>query len=474
MWSQEYTVQFAPLSESHSETQWVVQAQDGETVRSCRTTLGSRRIEKAYQRVLPVHSRDLLDIALAVYASDRICPRRPTGVKDEYGMRWARRIAVQLPLRDPIHWHSGSRLTSLCSLLEYLTGDRWYFEFTPRPLAKDDKPRQECLFRWPPSDLVEIAPFSGGMDSLAGAVNYLESTPVQIFSLIVGGTGTQMKHRQTELLKALQEHFPSRVLPIRVPYGLWHRNYSANDDEASQRSRGFVHLMLVAVAALLLEKPGVNVFENGIGALGLPYNRGQLGTHISRAVQPQTLARMKVFIKDVFDYSLHFHNPFMFETKGMMCKRLTADWLRKPIARSVSCDEFPQRVPDHAQCGICPSCILRRVSLRHAGLVDADVLSRYRFDVTDPTRPLDQQRLYKLYVMLDQVDRFRTCLRGSAWEELTVAFPDLMDAADVLVDEEELSEEHLASALTALIRAYVLEWDAFPYHLPAHDLKLCS
>jgi hypothetical protein len=475
MWPEDFAVQMSPGTATRRRpAQWSVHAQWQQNTRSCQAMLSCQRLEVAYNCVLSPVSQDLLDIALAVYASDRICPRRPAGTRDDYGMRWGRRIAVSLPLRDPAHWHSGNRMASLCSLLRHITGDRWCFNLIPGESGMRSQPQQQSLFRWPPPGQVDVAPFSGGLDSLAGAYNYLEPTPERVLSVIVGGSGTQVRGRQSELLRALIEHFPNRLIPIRILYRLWDRDYSTDDDESSQRSRGFMHLVLTAVAALMNDLHSAMVFENGIGALGLPYTYGQLGTHISRAVQPQTLALTSAFIKNIFGHSLRFYNPFILDTKSSVCALLAADWLQPLIARSVSCDRFPQRVYGHAQCGVCPSCLLRRVSLGNAGLAEADGRTDYRFDVTDPTCAIDEGHLSVLRTMLDQVGTFRACLADSGWEALSVRFPDILMAADALVQDGELSQSQVATAFEALVRAYVREWDSFPFHLPPRNLKLCS
>src|SRR5664280_1813905 len=148
MWPEEFTVQMSPGSTTRRRPAlWSVHAHWRQSTRSCQAMMTYQRLEVAYNSVLSPIAQDLLDIALAVHASDRICPRRPAGTRDDYGMRWGRRITVSLPLRDPAHWHSGNRMTSPCFLLRHLTGDQWCFDLMPGKSGMRTQPQQQSLFR---------------------------------------------------------------------------------------------------------------------------------------------------------------------------------------------------------------------------------------------------------------------------------------------------------------------------------------
>jgi len=232
-----------------------------------------------------------------------------------------------------------------------------------------------------------------------------------------------------------------------------------------------MHPVLVAIAALLLDKHTAYFYENGVGAIGLPF---QEGTDTSRVVHPVTLARMRKFMLSALGTGIAFRNPFITETKGTMCARLTDPLLRNAIARSVSCDEFPQRIAGCAQCGICPACLMRRVSLHYAHLSDVDRESHYRFDVTGRAHVLSEQRLYALHTMLYQVETFRQCLGQSGWEGLVIRFPELVTVADTIEQEEGVDHDGVVSLLATLYRGYIREWESFPYQLPSPNLALCG
>jgi hypothetical protein len=150
-----------------------------------------------------------------------------------------------------------------------------------------------------------------------------------------------------------------------------------------------------------------------------------------------------------------------------MGRRLAGIELAHVVSRSISCDTFSsQRISNISQCGLCSSCLLRRQALYASGMSQIDPESGYRFDVTNPREHLDEQRLYHLHSMLDQVELLRTCIEAtSPWEELTEHFPVLEEIKGDVAEFEGRGAREIADALVRLYRAYVREWDSFPYHL---------
>lgn len=116
----------------------------------------------AVQRVLPFapsqQAWDFLSIALAVFAADRFVLRA------EAEDAWTRVIHLEVALADPTLWRrSASRLAAT---LRFLTGDIWSLTFRPGGQAV---PVVQGRF----SDRDCVCLFSGGMDSLLGAIALL-------------------------------------------------------------------------------------------------------------------------------------------------------------------------------------------------------------------------------------------------------------------------------------------------------------
>jgi len=427
------------------------------------------RIEWAFGAFLPALQADLVDLALSVYVADRVSPRQHHDRNDPYHMQWRRHFHLRVPVREPAFWNQPALYKDLRALLEQFTDDAWAFEFVHRPID-DDMPRQGFLFPMRPVDPV-VVPFSGGLDSLAGAVDLVASRPGDTLVSFSAGTNPRTISRQRLLTRALANRFGQRIEPVEVPFGLRAQGHDYPDGEATQRSRGFVFLALAAVVAEQAGANNVAVCENGIGALSLPYNRTQLGTHTTRAVHPLSLIRMSRFVGTVFGRPFRIHNPYLFHTKGEMCIRLAAHGWAALAPTSVSCDTFAAHRDSHGpQCGLCTSCLLRRQSLHAAGLADIDARDGYRYDVIDPgERPTDKQ-LYPLHAMRDQVEQLRACLRGSMpWLQLTALFPILEEVRHAVAVFEGLDSATIEKDLVRLYRTYVDEWTTFPAIAPLRE-----
>ena len=428
-----------------------------------RYRIGDNRIEQSFGLSLPPVSADLVDIAMSVYAADRVSPRRVPARPDPYRLQWRRHLALRVPVREPERWSQPHLSDSLCALLESMTDDRWSVDFVRRHVA----PRYEQGYLFPtrPPRPVEVAPFSAGLDSLAGVAARLVSEPDLHVVTFAGGTNGRVVHRQRELIGALSRRFSPRVHPVEVPFGLIRDGQPYPDGEPTQRSRGFVFFVLAAVVAEQACADTVTIHENGVGALSLAYNRTQLGARTTRATHPLALLRLGRLLTEAFGHPFRIHNPSLYETKAAMCARLADAGLAGLAARSVSCDTFSScRVPTTPQCGLCTSCLLRRQALHAAGLAPIDAESGYRRDVTNPRDPLNERQLYDLHAMLDQVADLRACTEApSPWNALTGLAPTLEQVRLALADAEGRTIEEVADDLVALYRAYVREWDAFPY-----------
>ena len=114
----------------------------------------------------PIYA-DLLDVAVAVYVADRICPRRPKGKRDN-GSFWRRRLALRLAVRQPDVWNELETRALLHRLLEWLTDDHWEIEFGAPAQPPAEAPGR--LFDERPAQPTQVMLFSGGLDSLLGAV----------------------------------------------------------------------------------------------------------------------------------------------------------------------------------------------------------------------------------------------------------------------------------------------------------------
>ena len=254
------------------------------------------------------------------------------------------------------------------------------------------------------------------------------------------------------------------VWHVAVPFGII--SGKVMREEKSQRTRALLFLAFGAITALQARADTLHVFENGVGALNLPLNATQLGTDNYRGVHPRSLSMVEALFESILGESIHIENPYMFTTKAEMCRSLPAADLADVARETVSCDGYPQRVPNQAQCGICTSCVLRRQSLFSAGLTDHDPGGAYRQDIF---KGLSTEEGHGFGVMSEQVSRIAGCLASDRpWQKLAVAYPELARTLVELAGQPgAAAQEDLATGFVGLFRTYVQEWQEFASEVAA-------
>lgn len=417
-------------------------------------------ISLAFGTTLPSHLADLLDIAVAAYVADRLCARQMrTAPRQHSDGLWQRRITLRLPLRDPAAW-SPQRCHRVETLLGFLTDDAWSLEFTAeRPKLRLSE-MQGSLFEDFPGGDATSGLLSGGLDSLAGLTAELAANPGREIVAFSAQTNRRIGTYQRDQVQALRSRFGGRLKHIQVMIRLKDRTRGAYDrEEPSQRTRGFVFQLLGAVTAAIAGINSLHVYENGIGALNLPYSASQLGAQATRATNPITVRMASDLVSDVIGKSFRVRLPHQFATKAEMCAVFKDPCLRDLVPMTISCDNFPQRVPETPQCGICPSCLFTRQSLFSAGLRTADPSKRFRHDVYEMDAQAWKKRSYHLRVMTMQAAALTNAIRErDPWFALTYRYPILTHIAHQ-VDATETPR--VSEALVSLLGRYSTEWLGF-------------
>lgn len=417
-----------------------------------------RQVSTAFGLKLPPRVADLVDVAMAVYSADRGAAR----VRNLSTSVGSRRFEIRLGLRNPDLWRDSLVLETLRRTLAWFTDDDWRFEFLRREGAPRASERTDFLFASPPKKPSATCLFSGGLDSLAGLAPYLFSGKYASLVLVSGCTNHRLADTQRNAIRGLRSLYQSATLDIRsviVPFGIG--NPPTASKESSQRSRGFVFMVLGAAAMLMAESEGLTILENGVGAINLPMTQAQIGVDNARGVHPLSLCCMRKLLGRVLDRKVSIANPCQLMTKGEMCRQVAEMGLGNLAQETVSCDGFPIRVRGKAQCGTCTSCLLRRVALHAAGLERSDSGSLYLYDVRRPSQ-IPEDRRYPVQAMLDQVDRIDECLSSAnSWRRLAHEFPELMEVHASLASLDGPSNAQIADALVRMYGAYVQEWRGF-------------
>lgn len=196
------------------------------------------------------------------------------------------------------------------------------------------------------------------------------------------------------------------------------------------------------------------IYENGIGAINLPYRDSEVGLDHSRSVHPVSLIRVGELVSHLLGKPFTFRNPFLFQTKAQLCSAL-ATTAPELVAQSFTCDRPHRKHP--MQCGYCSSCLLRRQALATVGVQDPTlylVMAPFRNSESPP------QKEDYLQVMLHQVASLQRCLNASdPWIALLGQYPALLEIVDEMAKLEQEPQALLIEQLLHLYQQYVWEWE---------------
>lgn len=301
---------------------------------------------------------DLLVVAVHVYLADtRIS--RDTESQDT----WTREIRLVIPVSDPMKWDACK--SHMEGILRFLTGDRWLIGFRARPSEHlrlaPTRPTgtSECRF-----DVVSL--FSGGLDSLIGAIDLVEAGASP---LLVSHSGDgAASSAQDECFRGLKSHFASRMFD-RIRVWLNFPNDTVKDvaPESTTRGRSFLFFAIGALAGTGLERPFVlRVPENGLISLNVPLDILRLGSHSTRTTHPFYIARWNELLA-MLGIEGRIENPYWNRTKGQMIAACANQaLLRQLLPISLSCSSPSKgRWQGHGieHCGYCLPCLIRRASV---------------------------------------------------------------------------------------------------------------
>ena len=401
---------------------------------------------------------DLVEVAAAVHIADRLGVRGRTSPEG-----WRRRLQVDIPVRCLSDWNRAEVGESLFALLTFLTGDEWDIHFSSRPGSLRTSESQGHLFPVALDQPARVSLFSGGLDALAGTLAAIDRNPDEHLICVSGSPNSRQAHHQKAQMAVLRGTSRGSVTHVRVP--CWLDSSDEADQEPTRRTRGFLFLALGAATALNAGGNRLWIYENGVGAINLPYERIPLGVPNSRSVHPETLFLAARFVQALRGRMFAIENPCVFQTKGEMCLLPAVQRFATAIGDTFSCDGFPVQRSKTPQCGVCTSCILRRLALHAASLQDADTMG-YACDLYLPNGGINPRRLRGLAAMDWQVERLSTAGK-SGWAGLMGEFHELRQACMALMTLTGESSEVIQERLVRLYAAHVAEWRVFP---PRHLL----
>jgi hypothetical protein len=298
-------------------------------------------VEKKLTQPPSIRAWDFLSIATAVYGVDRFILRRnsPDG--------WTRIISLDIEVVEPDPW--SALATQVAEMLRFISGDIWYVSFrgggqnppnfSPRLTDRDCT----CLF-------------SGGLDSLIGAIDLLSA-----------GRQPFLVSQAFPKEGPVQEYLAGQIGMREYRFDGHARERATEPYELSSRTRS---LLFFAYGALAAEKLGGELFvpENGLISINPPLTRRRIGSLSTRTTHPH-LVRSVQEILDRVGLMVTIINPYTYKTKGEMLRQCT-DPVK--IARIASCSYSCGRGKrKNMHCGRCIPCLIRRAAFLKAGIADS-------------------------------------------------------------------------------------------------------
>ncbi|QGN33953.1 Qat anti-phage system QueC-like protein QatC [Microlunatus sp. Gsoil 973] len=317
-------------------------------------TAGASILEKVRRANLEPSDRawDFLTIALAAIVADAATLRRnsPDG--------WTRNISLDLAVAEPETWRP--HIPLLTSALKFLTTDIWNVEITTsatvpfKPSKSTAAPKANC-----------VALLSGGLDSLVGGIDLVESgkTPIFVSQTVRGDA-------------AKQEGFARR---LGAGLSCIRLNHSANTrgiagtDETSQRVRSLIFIAYAVLVASTIKNPDgravdLYVNENGFISINPPLTPMRVGSLSTRTAHPRFLNLVQQLLDGV-GLNVRLINPYRLRTKGQMLVECRDQKLLEELADlSTSCGRF-QRY-NYRHCGRCLPCQVRRAAFLRWSHID--------------------------------------------------------------------------------------------------------
>jgi hypothetical protein len=332
---------------------------------------------------------DFLFFSVLIYNIDRFVNRNIFSLEG-----WTREIEVtNIPI---LHLAEFQRIrTEMNDAISFLTGDLWNINYCQSEgiLFQEKK---NIINRGEIGIFDKVCLFSGGLDSLIGAIDELEHVQPGKKLLLIShkDLGKEGKDQESIIDILNRQHFyENKYVQIQTSVGIGKKNMGERiARESTFRSRS---LLFIAMGIYAAHKIGQNIPliipENGTIALNVPLMPSRRSACSTRTTHPEFLDRIKKILAAI-GISNPMDNPCELKTKGEMVYRSVNQLiLRQLIDFSCSCakrghtshwDASPEVIAQNniRHCGMCLPCIYRRVSLHMNGL-DINASMHYGTDV---------------------------------------------------------------------------------------------
>ena len=308
---------------------------------------------------------DFLSIALSAVTADVFVPRASAP------NRFSRAIELTTSVQDPAFWTA--QASDLRSALNFLTGDRWEMSFVgggrSAPTAASRKGLRQ---RTKLLDSNCVCLFSGGLDSLLGAIDLIEGANRSPFLVSRESTGDKQFQTYLRNQLPLRPHLGANDA-LQGPEG----QHAAYPREDTTRARSLLFLAMgTCVASAIADRDGLlssagrvplYIPENGFIALNPPLSPRRVGALSTRTAHPEFLSGIQRIL-NAGSIPVTIENPFRHRTKGEMLRGSSNALLAHRLAsNTVSCGRWKRK---RMQCGHCVPCLIRRAAFHASNITD--------------------------------------------------------------------------------------------------------
>jgi len=309
---------------------------------------GEKDFNKAFGNCTSLEA-DLLLIVASVFAVDRALAR---GRNEDI----CRNFVLNIPVVNTAQLIPVAR--QIEAILRLLSQDGWEIKF------RQEKGKPETQFPLPHKSGKTLL-FSGGLDSLAAAVEFGKGS--QPLGLVSHRTKNPVTDAAQQELAALLNS---------SGYNVAHQQYFVSsrdggptslkhDRESSQRTRSFVFLVLGALTARRTGRYELLFLaENGQMAIHLPLSHGRVGAFSTHTAHPDVLVEMQGLLTTVLGAPISIQNPYVHKTKKEVIE-IIAKQLPKAIAIATSCWRNSRLTGGARHCGECVPCYVRRIAIEN-------------------------------------------------------------------------------------------------------------
>ena len=433
-------------------------------------------LPKLIQRLhyLPPRLLDLLELAAFVFAADRLVGR---GSRDAIeNESWSRSIYFAQKVRDYDFWSDGGVRDALSSALTFATGDaEWTFEFQPGHNTPPSSLFDSEDFAFGSKGPASIMLFSGGLDSLTGALVELADHGHDVVLLSHQSGQPSTKRTQKKLREALSDRFPGKVSQYYFECGLWKQK----SNEETQRTRAFLYTAMGFALARALGNNRILVHENGFTSLNLARRQDMLNARASRTTHPKTMAFLERLFSLIAEESFTIDRPFAMLTKTEVLQELSRLGHRDLLTSAVSCSHTFQRSGPYTHCGVCSQCIDRRFAVYAANLDEVETDALYALDFLRSPVP-DGEGRTALVDYLRQASNLTSCNIDSFYREFMTELVDVVDAYDqerefdVVESFWQLCQRQGQQVLEAIRRMQVLHDNPYTDIVPGSLFSMVS